>query len=124
MPLTLQVTAVLDVPLTVAEIESVSPSNTLPDAGVMLTVICGGGGGVMEPPPPPPPQAVRETPRARTKSVRRWRATSDARSAIMLGFNRICGRGRMFLTKADRGPAQSKGRFARPLASGKNLCVF
>lgn len=69
MPLTLQATAVLVVLVTVAENESVSPSNTLPIAGLMVTVIAGGGGGGLELPPPPPPQAARITLRARTKSA-------------------------------------------------------
>ena len=56
MPLTLQKTEVSDEFVTVAEKESVLPSSTVPELGVMLTAICGGG-GVVEPLPLTLPQA-------------------------------------------------------------------
>jgi hypothetical protein len=53
MPFTLHVTAVFDVPETVAVNGCCAPSNTFTDRGDIVTVMVGGGGG--EPPPPPPP---------------------------------------------------------------------
>jgi len=122
MLLTLQVTVVFVVLVTEAENESVSPSNTLPEVGLMVTVMRGGG-GVM-PPPPPPPQAARHTLRARTKSAVAKLRVNRARRAVALWFDRVCGRGRMIFAKADRGPAQARREAGRGIAMGENLWEF
>ena len=71
--MTLQKTEESEVLVTVAEKESVLPSNTVPELGAMVTVICGGGGGGVELPPGPLAQAARETVRASEKIVRlKW----------------------------------------------------
>jgi len=123
MPLTLQETPVFVVLVTVAENESVSPSNTLPDVGLTVTVMGGGGGG-FELPPPPPPQAPRRTLRARTKSARAMRRADRTRDALVLCFVRVCGGGRMLFATADRGPARAQRGAAAGGVLGKNLCVF
>jgi len=82
MPLTLHETAVLLLLETVAENESVSPSNTLPDVGLTMTEVAGGGGEVE--PPPPPPHAARITLRARTKSAAAGRRVNRVYSALAL----------------------------------------
>ena len=102
MPFTLQVTAVLVVLVTMAENESVSPSNTLPDAGLTVTVMLGGGGGVTFP-PPPPPQAARQALTARTKSAIDVEQADRRRCVFALCFVRVCGRGRMFFQMQTKG---------------------
>jgi len=67
MPLTLQKTELSEELVTVAEKERVLPSNTVPELGAMVIVICGGG-GVVEP-PGLLAQAVSDTPRATRKIV-------------------------------------------------------
>jgi hypothetical protein len=106
--------------VTVAENESVSPSNTLPELGETLTVIAeGGGGGGGAEPPPTPPQAARNTPRARAKNAREERGRSRASFALTLCVDRICGRDRILFAKADRGPASTRRGAGGGPAPGK-----
>ena len=122
MPFTLQETVVFVVLVTVAENESVSPSSTLPDVGLTVTVIGGGGGGLEL--PPPPPQAARNTLRAITKSAAAVRREDRARAAVGLCLVRVCGRGRIFFANADEGPALAQRCAAGRAVRGKNLCAF
>ena len=66
-PETLQFTAVLVVPVTVAVNCCVPPSGTEAEVGETLTEMVGGGGVV---PPPPPPQAARSKAAQRAMQVR------------------------------------------------------
>ena len=123
MPLTLQRTEVSEELVTVAEKESVSPSNTVPELGAMVTVICGGGGGV-EPPPGPLAQAVMETPKARRKIVRAVRRRTRGLRVEELCFERICERGRMMFAIADEGPAKERGGAEPAVERLAKLCFL
>ena len=84
---------------------NVSPSNTVPELGVTLTLMEGGGdgGGVTEPAPPPPQPRVH-APAARSTMASRH-ACHAGESFFLIPFvSRICGRGRMPLLMQARPP--------------------
>jgi hypothetical protein len=123
MPLTLQETEVSEVLETVAEKESVLPSNTVLELGAMTTAICGGGAMVV-PPPPTLPHAARERARAKRKIARAvWRGTRWLR-VDGLCFERVCERGRMEIAIADEGPAKERGGAIRSAVRFANLGIF
>ena len=123
MPLTLQKTDMSEVLVTVAEKGSVLPSNTVPELGAMVMVICGGGGGVVEP-PGPLEQAVMETPRPRRKIVRAVRQRTRGLRVEKPCFERDCQRGRMEFAIADEGPAKERDDFDVASASFARVCIY
>jgi hypothetical protein len=123
MPLTLQETEVSEVLETVAEKESVLPSNTVLELRAMTTAICSGG-AVVVPPPPTLPHAARERARAKRKTARAvWRGKRGLRVERPC-FERVCERGRMEIAIADEGPAKERRGVEAAAANSANLCVF
>jgi len=108
---------------TVAEKESVLPSNTVPELGAMVTVICGGG-GVVEPLPPPLAQPEMATPRARRRIVRAVRRWTKRLRVEELCSKRDCERGRMVFAIADEGPEKKLGGLKRAAERSAKLCCF
>ena len=103
---------------TVAEKFSVSPSNTVPEFGVMLMVMEGGegGGGATEPAPPPPQPRVH-APIARRTTARTYSCRADKSLFLIVFVSHIRGRGRMPSRSAGQGPrrrASIQGRSSLP----------
>lgn len=121
--MTLQTTEVSEELVTEAEKESVLPSNTVPELGVMVTVM-GGGGGVEPPPPPPPPQAARKTLRARRKSGGAERGWALELLREEPCFERVCERDHMPFANADEGPANARRGTEAELPCVGKICEF
>jgi hypothetical protein len=81
---------------TEAENERLSPSNTDPELGVMLTVMEGGGGdeGATEPAPPPPQPRVHALIARRIAGITFSRCADESVCHKVFSL-RVCGRGRM-----------------------------
>ena len=126
MPLTVHETAVFVELETVAENGSVSPSNTLPEAGVTVTEIAGGGGGGGAGllPLAPPPQAARATHGARVVSIQSARRGIAARRMERLWCDRVCERDCTVFAIADEWPAKTRRRAMTRAKRAKILCVF
>jgi len=123
MPLTLQKTEVSEVLVTEAEKVSVLPSNTVPELGAMVTVICGGG-GVVVPPPAPLAQPKMATLGARRKIVQVMRRRTRGLRVEGPCFERDCERGRMVFAIADEGPAKERGGAAAAAERSAKLCFI
>ena len=111
---------------TVAENGSVSPSNTLPEAGVTVTEIAGGGGGggVVLLPLAPPPQAERATLRAKEVSIQSARSVIAVRRMEKIWSDRVCERDCIVFAIADEWPAKTRRRAMTGAERAKILCEF
>jgi hypothetical protein len=108
MPLTLQVTEVLEAFVTVAAKVCVFPRITELLCGVTVTWICGGGGGGLLPFEPELCEQPRQNATLATADTAKhahWIARERGR-AILRGAEIGCERGRMRRVNAVEGPAK------------------